>query len=80
MEAVQRSCLIDAIITSRRHERGAGQVDASWHIAGVGDYDGNGRSDILWHNDNGAVSVWDSGNMQAAHIVATDVDSSWHIV
>src|SRR5262249_5772499 len=28
-------------------------VPASWHLAGVGDFDGNGASDILWQNDNG---------------------------
>jgi hypothetical protein len=39
-------------------------VDRSWHVDGVGDFGGNGRDDILWRNDDGAVSVWpgsDSG-------------------
>jgi serralysin len=24
----------------------------SWHIVGTGDYNGDGKSDILWQNDN----------------------------
>ena len=35
-------------------------VPASWHVVGVGDFDGNGKSDIVWHNDNGAVAIWDN--------------------
>jgi hypothetical protein len=26
-----------------------------WHVAGVGDFNGDGRDDILWRSDNGAV-------------------------
>lgn len=45
------------------------------------DFNGDGKSDILWHNDNGAVSVWDSGQLSGAHIVETAgaVGSDWHI-
>ena len=25
----------------------------TWHIKGTGDFNGDGRSDILWQNDNG---------------------------
>ena len=35
----------------------------SWHVAGTGDFDGNGNSDILWQNDNGTVSIWDNGQI-----------------
>ena len=59
----------------------AGDVPASWHIAGSGDFDMNGSADILEHNDNGAVSIWDNGDINRAHIIANagDVASSWHI-
>jgi hypothetical protein len=59
-----------------------GVVSNSWHIADTGDYDGNGRSDILWRNDNGAVSIWDNGDIANAHIIAdaSAVPSGWHIV
>jgi Ca2+-binding RTX toxin-like protein len=32
--------------------------DASWHVVEIGDFDGNGSSDILWRNDNGSLSEW----------------------
>ncbi len=45
------------------------------------DFDGNGHSDILWHNDNGADSIWDNGAIGGAHIIAAAgaVPASWHI-
>ena len=45
------------------------------------DFDANGHSDILWHNDNGADSIWDNGQIGGAHIIAAAgaVPASWHI-
>ncbi len=33
-------------------------VPLDWKIAGTGDFNGDGRSDILWRNDNGRLSQW----------------------
>ena len=33
-------------------------VPTSWHIVGTGDFNGDGRDDILWRNDSGPVSDW----------------------
>ena len=45
------------------------------------DFNGDFHSDILWHNDNGSVSVWDSGQISGAHIVryAGEIPNSWHV-
>ena len=32
--------------------------DASWQIAQIGDFNGNGKSDILWRNSDGALADW----------------------
>jgi hypothetical protein len=35
-----------------------GVVPTSWKIAGTGDFNGDGYSDILWHNTNGNTAIW----------------------
>jgi len=59
----------------------AGAVASSWHIAGTGDYDGNGRDDIVWRNDDGSVSIWNNGAIGGAHVVSGPgvVPNDWHI-
>ncbi|MCA6125614.1 VCBS repeat-containing protein [Bradyrhizobium sp. WSM 1704] len=45
------------------------------------DFNGDAHDDILWRNDNGAVSVWSSGQIGNAHIIhsAGQISNSWHI-
>ncbi len=31
---------------------------ASWHVEGSGDYNGDGKSDILWQNTDGTPAIW----------------------
>ena len=33
-------------------------LPTSWHVAGTGDFNGDGRDDVLWRNDNGALTDW----------------------
>jgi hypothetical protein len=56
-------------------------VPASEHIAGTGDFDGNGRDDILWRDDSGGVFVWNNGQASGGHSLAAagSVAASWHI-
>lgn len=56
----------------------------SWHIVGVGDFNGDGRSDILWQNNSGEVTDWlgkanggFSGNIAHAD---NHIDAGWHVV
>jgi hypothetical protein len=46
--------------------------DASWQIAQIGDFNANGKSDILWRNSDGALAEW---TMNGAQIAATQETS-----
>ncbi|HEU4696194.1 MAG TPA: M10 family metallopeptidase C-terminal domain-containing protein, partial [Sphingomicrobium sp.] len=34
----------------------ASAISTDWHVAGVGDFNGDGRDDILWRNDDGRIA------------------------
>ena len=58
-------------------------VDPQWQVAGVGDFNGDGRDDILWHRADGALTNW-LGNQNGAFLpnaaVMLDVVSpDWRI-
>jgi len=59
-------------------------IDVAAAFANVheADFDGDGTFDILWQNDNGAVSIWDSAQIDRGHWVASPgaVPSSSQIV
>jgi hypothetical protein len=61
-------------------------VDASWSVLGVGDFDGDGRSDVLWQKNDGSLAVWTmngatitSSTAPTLNGVALAPDSSWSV-
>ena len=59
------------------------QVSLSMHVAGIGDFNHDGRSDILWRSDDGRVTEWlaqANGSFSPNAAVSTLVDASWHVV
>jgi hypothetical protein len=55
----------------------------SWHVLGSGDYNPDGKSDILWQNDNGTPGIW---TMNGLSVVTAGVAGSfnpgaeWHVI
>ncbi|MDB5482908.1 MAG: peptidase and matrixin and adamalysin [Caulobacteraceae bacterium] len=55
-------------------------IDPSWKIQGVGDFNGDGLSDILWRNTNGDTGVWmTTAGGGYAPVDLGVVDSSWTV-
>ena len=40
------------------HANSAQAMAIGWQVVGSGDYDGDGRSDVLWRHENGALTDW----------------------
>ena len=56
---------------------------ASHQVAGTGDFNGDGKDDIVWRFDGGAVATWlgeDDGGFDIFRYVSANVDVSWKIV
>jgi len=59
---------------------GGAAVSSDWQIAGVGDFGGDGKNDILWHNTNGQLSMWqmDGSTLLSAGAVVS-IPTAWQI-
>jgi len=60
------------------------QVPTYWNVAGIGDFNGDGRDDILWRNVDGQISNW-LGQANGGFVVNdanafASVPTNWHIV
>src|SRR5207344_1168292 len=49
----------------------------SWHVVGTGDFNGDGRADLIWQNDSGAITDWLS--TASGGFVSNDANA-WHNV
>jgi hypothetical protein len=57
------------------------QSDPTWQVQGVGDFNGDGRSDILWRNTaSGDISIWNSNNSNGfTYQTISQGDQSWQV-
>lgn len=55
-------------------------IDLSWRAQGVGDFNGDRNSDVLWRHSNGDVSIWTMNETTLTDSVAMPkVDNNWKI-
>jgi hypothetical protein len=59
----------------------AGVTNLDWQIVGIGDFNHDGRADILWRNiRTGADAIWQSGNVGTPRTMAGVTNPNWRIV
>jgi hypothetical protein len=58
-------------------------VPLSWQVASIGDFNGDGRDDILWRNDDGRITNWlglaNGGYFDNVVNSMTGVPTTWHV-
>ena len=55
-------------------------VPASGRVANVGDYNGDGKADILWQNSDGSLSIWEMDGLTAIGGGSLwNPGSAWHV-
>jgi Ca2+-binding RTX toxin-like protein len=62
---------------------GVTSIPNSWQVEGVGDFNADGRDDILWRHTDGTVGTWSgtvSGGFVANNAAVFSVTNDWHIV
>ena len=63
---------------------GANLLDASWQVAGIGDFNGDGNDDLLWRHTTGEIGQWQGQSTGAfgniSGFAANAVDNSWSVV
>ncbi|MCW1429995.1 FG-GAP-like repeat-containing protein [Novosphingobium sp. JCM 18896] len=59
-------------------------VPTNWKVVGTGDFNGDGRDDVLWRNDSGQFSDWlgqaNGGFVSNDANALTTVATNWHVV
>ena len=65
------------------HANASYVLPAGWHVEGAGDFNGDGRDDLLLRNDNGSITEWlgqANGSLFSNHaVVAYSLATSWHV-
>jgi hypothetical protein len=57
------------------------RVGGDWHIVGLADFNGDGKSDILWRNADGRDSIWEmNGDHTRSVVDLSNVGGGWHTV
>jgi hypothetical protein len=56
----------------------------TWHPVAVGDFNGAGKDDIVWQNDNGAIAIWEMNGTapkpNGQFNINQNPGPTWHVV
>jgi hypothetical protein len=47
-----------------------GRLGNDWHFASIHDFNEDGKSDILWKNDDGSFVLWE---MDGSHLISAEI-------
>jgi hypothetical protein len=57
---------------------GIGNLPATWSLALTGDFNGNGKSDLLWRDGSGDTAIWFmNGTSVASTQSVGNISASW---
>jgi hypothetical protein len=54
----------------------------AWQVHGTGDFNADGKSDILWQNTDGTSAVWlmDGTSLISGSSIGFNPGSDWHVI
>jgi hypothetical protein len=58
-------------------------VGPSWHALGANDYNGDGKADILWQNNDGTPAIWLMDGftlVTGTNVGPFNPGPSWHVI
>jgi hypothetical protein len=61
---------------------GLGNVSSTWSVVGVGDFNGDGMSDILWRDSSGNLAIWEMNGTTVLNINSSglgNVPTNWTV-
>ena len=54
---------------------------AHWHVMAAADFNGDGKADILWQDDNGLPAIWTmNGSNAIRYATLPNVGPTWHVM
>ena len=56
-------------------------LEPTWHVVAAADFNGDGKSDILWQGDNGTAAIWlmDGTNATLSGRGRSNPGPTWHV-